>query len=119
MEKMMKLLSHLSILFFCWACVGSEPKRMKKAADGSSISKTYYVKGMTCGGCIFSVVQALEKDAGKINFLKKDINVGTVKLIFEQEEYKGKATDCAVKNSIDSKTDYKVYLDHEYKNPAC
>jgi hypothetical protein len=105
------------ILLFCCACVAAKPGTQAISAD--SIEKTYYVKGMTCGGCVFHVEKAIEKDANKINFIKKKIEVGNLSLFFKKDGYKGKNTDCAVQNSIEGQTDYKLFLDKGLKTPAC
>lgn len=108
--------SRFILLFYC-ACVAAKPGSQAISAD--SIQKAYYVEGMTCGGCIIHVDKALDKDAKKINYVKKKIGVGNVNLFFNRENYQGKNTDCAVQNSIEGQTDYKLYLDKELKTPAC
>lgn len=82
------------------------------------ISKTYFVKGMTCGGCIFSVKNSL-KNADDLNILDKDINVGMAILKFKKSEYKGKNTDCSLTKIIESKSNFTVFLDKDHQIPAC
>lgn len=83
-----------------------------------NITRNYFMKGMTCGGCIFSVKSALNKEEN-LGIAEKDINVGTAKIIFKKESYKVKETDCKVAKAIESKTEYKVFLDQNLTKKAC
>lgn len=73
---------------------------------------------MTCGGCIFSIKSALNKEED-LGIAEKVINIGTAKIIFKKESYKEKETDCKVAKTIESKTEYKVFLDQNFTKKAC
>lgn len=115
-------------LLICCTCSG--PKSLTNSAMASStvseVKKSsnpnvhrYYVKGMTCGGCIFHVKSALKNNVKSIGFSEQNIEVGIANLKFNKDGYKGKQTDCAVKSTIEGKTDYTVFYDKEYKKPVC
>ncbi|WP_419168267.1 hypothetical protein [Halobacteriovorax sp.] len=84
----------------------------------NSVTKNYYVKGMTCGGCILGVKVALKK-AEIINFLEQDVFVGVVKIKFNKKFYSGDKTDCKVSEAIERYTEFKVFLDQGHNNLAC
>lgn len=89
------------------------------AASDKTISKTYYVKGMTCGGCAFQINKALEGDLSSIQYVEKKISVGAITLTFKNENYVGKGNDCRVKKSIEGKTEYRIYADEKHEKPVC
>lgn len=82
------------------------------------ITKDYYVKGMTCGGCIFGVKVALKKAEG-VKFLDQDVSVGVASIKFDEKLYNGEETDCKVSKAIEKYTEFKVFLDQNHKNVAC
>ena len=84
----------------------------------STLTKNYYVKGMTCGGCILGVKIALKK-AEDVKFLEQNVSVGVANIKFNEKLYKGEETDCKVSKAIEKYTEYKVFLDETYKKPAC
>lgn len=86
--------------------------------SSENVTRNYFMKGMTCGGCIFSVKSALNKEED-LGIAEKDINVGTAKIIFKKESYKIKETDCKVAKAIENKTEYKVFLDQNLAKKAC
>ena len=45
----------------------------------NTISKEYYVKGMTCGGCVLGVKVALKKAEG-VQFLDQNVSVGVASI---------------------------------------
>lgn len=89
-----------------------------KEANNKTISKTYYVKGMTCGGCAFQINKALEGDLPSIQYLEKKMAAGAITLTFKNENY-GAGSDCKVKESIEGKTEYKIYADEKYEKEVC
>ena len=88
-----KLLIYTPLLICC-TCSG--PKSLTNSAiasDTTSPIKTsskagshqYYVKGMTCGGCIFHVKSALKNASKTIGFTKQNIEVGIESLEFAKD----------------------------------
>lgn len=104
-------------LLTCISCVSPSSSSDIEIKDG--VAKEYYVKGMTCGGCIILVSTALGKDSENISYEDKKIEVGKLKLTFKNGGYKGNETDCAIKHSIESQTEYKVFYDQQYKKAVC
>ncbi len=84
----------------------------------NTISKEYYVKGMTCGGCVLGVKVALKKAEG-VQFLDQNVSVGVASIKFNVKQYNGKETDCKVSKAIEKYTEYKVFLDKAHKKLAC
>ena len=82
------------------------------------VSKNYYVKGMTCGGCILGVKISLNKSE-KLKIHDRKISVGKMELRFIKEDYKKRKTDCEVSNSIEKYTEFYVYLDEKHTQKAC
>lgn len=82
------------------------------------VTKKYYVKGMTCGGCILGVKVALKKEA-RLNIKKQDISVGIAELSFLKDEYKKDKTDCTVTKAVEKYTEFSVYLDEKFEKKAC
>ena len=97
---MFKILVFLFIPFLLWA---------------SDLSKTYFIKGMSCGMCVQSIKGALNK-ASNLNIVESQVEVGSVTLKTKQEE---KNLNCKVARAIEGSTEYKVFLDKEYLKPAC
>lgn len=98
-------------------CQASE-KDNKDLSNQNIIAKKYFVKGMTCGGCIVGVKMALNKSEG-LEIADKEISVGEATLKFKKENYKNVTTDCAVTKSIEKVTEFKVFLDKEHTKRAC
>jgi len=71
---------------------------------------------MTCGGCILGVKTALNKS--KLEFVDKDVNVGTAFISFKKDKYNNKI-DCNITKTIKKVTEFKVYLDEEFTKRAC
>jgi len=88
------------------------------AIASDSVTKDYYVKGMTCGGCILGVKVALKK-AENVTFLEQTVSVGVASIKFKETQYNGKDTDCKVSKAIEKYTDYKVFLDKAHEKIAC
>ncbi|MAF76678.1 MAG: hypothetical protein CME60_00850 [Halobacteriovoraceae bacterium] len=82
------------------------------------ISKKYFVKGMTCGGCILGVKVALKK-AESLKIEDKEISVGVTDLKFEKKNYLPEKTDCEVSKAIEKFTEFKVFMDKEHTKKAC
>ena len=113
----MKVLILLMTLLNFTSCQASNDNQ-KMTAKNNIISKKYFVKGMTCGGCILGVKTALAKSEN-LKILEKDINVGEATLQFEEKYYKQSKTDCDVTKSIEKVTEFKVYLDKNHTQRAC
>lgn len=99
------------------SCQASD-KDSKNLSDQNLISKKYFVKGMTCGGCIVGVKMALNKSE-ELEISDKEIGVGEATLKFKKKNYKSATTDCAVTKSIEKVTEFKVFLDKEHTKRAC
>lgn len=84
----------------------------------NTVIKNYYVKGMTCGGCILGVKVALKKAEG-VKFLDQNISVGIASIKFDEKQYNGVKTDCKISKAIEKYTEYKVFLDKAHKKLAC
>lgn len=113
----MKLLILLATVLSLTSCQASdEEKAMVSSKD--KISKKYFVKGMTCGGCILGVKAALSK-TNSLHILDRDIEVGQATLQFDKKSYKESVTDCEVTKSIEKVTEFKVFLDKEHTKRAC
>jgi len=113
----MKTLILMMTLMTLTSC--QESKTADKNELGSDVvSKNYFVKGMTCGGCIIGVKSALNKSVG-LNIFAKDIEVGKATLQFKKKNYKKSLTDCAVTKSIEKVTEFKVFLDSGLTKRAC
>ncbi|AUN97690.1 hypothetical protein C0V70_06105 [Bacteriovorax stolpii] len=74
---------------------------------------------MTCGGYAFQINKALEGDLSSIQYVEKKITSGAITLTFKNENYISAGSDCKVKQSIDGKTEYKIYDDEKYEMPVC
>lgn len=103
------LLSFLSLIFIL---------SYLHASNGEMISKKYYVKGMTCGGCIISAKIALNK-SDKLRIKEKKISVGEAVLTFHQSDYKQRETDCNITKAVEQYTEFQVFLDKNYIQRAC
>ena len=98
------------------SCQANEDK--KNVSSENIISKKYFVKGMTCGGCIFGVKMALGKSE-TLKIVDKDIEVGQATLQFDKKNYEASTTDCEVTKSIEKETEFKVFLDKDHTKRAC
>lgn len=83
-----------------------------------AVSKKYFVKGMTCGGCILGVKVALKK-ADNLKIKDKEISVGVADLKFEKKNYVAEKTDCEVSKAIEKFTEFKVFIDEKHSIKAC
>lgn len=99
------------------SCHASD-KDSKDLSNKNLIAKKYFVKGMTCGGCIVGVKMALKKSE-ELKITDKEIGVGEATLKFKKENYKNATTDCSVTKSIEKVTEFKVFLDKEHTKRAC
>lgn len=84
----------------------------------TTVTKDYYVRGMTCGGCILGVKVALKKAEG-VKFLDQNVSVGIASIKFDGKQYNGEETDCNVSKAIEKYTEYNVFLDKAHKKLAC
>ncbi|MFK8138557.1 MAG: heavy-metal-associated domain-containing protein [Bdellovibrionales bacterium] len=91
------------------------------------IEKTYFVKGMHCGGCESGVKQSLLHLAGvkkeqivEVTYSKPDPDneIGSVVLKFNKDDYKGKATDCKLAKAIKKNPGYDLYWEKGNQNPC-
>lgn len=111
----MKNLFFITVFILLSSCNASQ----KKEVDiRNLVTKKYFVKGMTCGGCIIGVKIALNQ-ATEFNITDKKIEVGEVILKFEKENYKEEKIDCSITKTIEKVTEFKVFLDKEHTKRAC
>ncbi|MDP7320700.1 MAG: hypothetical protein QF441_08840 [Bacteriovoracaceae bacterium] len=82
------------------------------------VSKKYFVKGMTCGGCILGVKVALKK-SDNLKIEDKEISVGVADLKFEKKNYVAEKTDCEVSKAIEKFTEFKVFMDEKHSIKVC
>ena len=118
---MNKLILLITLFLFiscqsCQTCQASD--QAKGATQEKLVSKKYFIKGMTCGGCILGVKTALNKST-ELKISDKDIGVGEATLKFETNNYKEASTDCDVTKTIEKVTEFKVFLDKEHTKRAC
>lgn len=104
-----------AITFPYWSALGSKTKKWE--GKGKFVEKSFYVKGMTCAGCIASVEKALLKEKSKIQDF--NVRVGEMKIRFDGESYEGGRTDCLVAKLVEGETPYSVYLDKTLKTKPC
>lgn len=108
-------ISMLSLLLVLISCNAHEPAPKNVSAD--LVATKYFVKGMTCGGCIFNVKSALKKS--NLPIVDQTLEVGEATLEFNKNDYQKKQTDCQVAKSIESHTEFRVFLDKDYHIKAC
>jgi len=91
------------------------------AYSGETVTKKYYIKGMTCAGCVFGVKKALQrlhlnefvKGSSGVTYDKPDPDnqIGSALIEFPVEVYKGTETDCAIVREIKDNPGYVVFWD--------
>ena len=123
-------LSSAVVTFICCGCPVKSESTLAIAAEPSakkeSVERYYYVKGMTCGGCIFGVKKALQRvGISKEQILEVDYRspdpenqVGHAKVKFQVGNYKGAETDCQIAKEIKSNPGYLVYWDKSNTDPC-
>lgn len=112
----MKIFILVIMLITLISCQANDKK--SNVLSKNIISKKYFVKGMTCGGCVLGVKAALGKSKN-LNIFDKNIEVGQATLQFDKKNYKASTTDCEVTKTIEKVTEFKVYLDKKYTKRAC
>jgi copper chaperone CopZ len=105
-------------LVFIVSCQGKSSEKKVSINLQDVVSKKYYVKGMTCGGCIFGVKTALNK-SDELKIVDKKIEVGIATIQFNKKFYQSSDIDCKVTKSIESVTEFKVFLDIAHTKKAC
>jgi len=117
--------------FVAMICCGCPTKSSNNAfgadkAKQESIERYYFVKGMTCGGCVFGVKAALKR-AGieKSQILDVDYRtpdpenkIGHAKVTIPKEQYKGTDTDCKIVKEIKNNPGYLAYWDASNTDPC-
>ena len=79
------------------------------------LSKTYYIKGMSCGMCVDTITSSLKK-AQDLDLDQSKVEVGSVTIKLKKDD---KDVNCKLVKAIEGTTEYKVFLDKEYLKPAC
>lgn len=91
-----------------------------------TIERDYFVKGMTCGGCVSGVKKALSR-AGieknqiiDVDYSKPDPEhkIGHAKIRFSESQYRGQETDCRIIKEIKDNPGYIAYLDPANTDPC-
>lgn len=108
----------LLIIFVSFSIVSCNANDTKIIDAKNLVAKKYFVKGMTCGGCIVGVKTALNKST-ELKIAEKDVEVGEATLKFEKSNYKEAVTDCDVTKTIEKVTEFKVFLNKEHTKRAC
>lgn len=106
------------LTFPYWSSVNKSTFRNKSSSNVNAVVKEYYIKGMTCAGCIVGVQNALKK-ATNLPLEGEDVSVGKMLLRFSKNDYAAFKTDCMVSTAVESATEYKVYLDKGHVARAC
>jgi copper chaperone CopZ len=119
----------ISGLIAAAACCCSGPGASVALASESeavTVERDYFVKGMTCAGCVFGVKKALNR-AGveksqieEVDYKKPDPEhkIGHAKVKFSKDQYKGKETDCKIIKEIKDNPGYVAYLDPANTDPC-
>lgn len=92
----------------------------------NTLDRYYFVKGMTCGGCVIGVKSSLKRvGINNAQILEVDYrspdpknSIGHAKVRFSKEEYKGQETDCKIVKEIKSNLGYVAYWDEKDTNPC-
>ena len=113
----MKFLIIFSLVIIV-SCQGKNSEKKVNINPQDVVSKKYYVKGMTCGGCILGVKTALNKSE-ELKIVDKKIDVGSATIQFSKDFYQSNDIDCKVTKSIESVTEFKVFLDIKHTKRAC
>ncbi len=92
-------------------------KSQKLESMGDFVEKSFYVKGMTCAGCIVSVEKALLQEKSRIQDYQ--VGIGQMVVRFNTDRYEGMKTDCLVAKAVEVQTPYLVYLDNNYQSRVC
>ncbi|MFQ5647254.1 MAG: mercuric transporter MerT family protein [bacterium] len=108
------------------AALSENNVQMPDQSKGEFVERYYFVRGMTCSGCNFSVKKALKR-AGltddqilEVDFSSPDPKrkIGHAKVRFPVKQYKGKETDCRIVKQIKENPGYMVYLEPDNPNPC-
>lgn len=114
----------------CCGCPVKSISSVALAAESEvksqSVERYYFVKGMTCGGCVFGVKKALQRAGlSKDQILEVDYStpdaanqVGHAKVKFPADQYKGAETDCKIAKEIKSNPGYLVYWEKSNTDPC-
>lgn len=113
-------------------CCGCPTNKNSNTAFGAekakeqSVERYYFVKGMTCGGCVFGVKKALQR-AGieKSQILEVDYatpdpenKIGHAKVKYSKDQYNGTETDCKIVKEIRNNPGYIAYWDSKNTDPC-
>lgn len=97
------------------------------ASSAETIKKTYFIKGMHCGGCESGVRQSLIHLAGlkdsqieKVDHTMPDAKkqIGSAIILWEKAEYKGQESDCKLAKAVKKNPGYSLYWDEKNLNPC-
>ena len=111
-------------------CCSGPSSKMALAAEAKSqpaaIERDYFVKGMTCGGCVFGVKKALSRagieksQVEEVDYKKPDPEhkIGHAKVKFSKDQYHGEETDCKIIKEIHDNPGYVAYLNPTDTDPC-
>lgn len=109
-------------------CFGHIARGDEESHLGSAnkIERYYYVKGMTCAGCVFGVKAALKRAGVPKENIKEvtykepdpDNHIGHAVVDFAAADYKGLESDCKIIKEIKSSPGYLAYTDPKNTNPC-
>ncbi|MGE4233108.1 MAG: mercuric transporter MerT family protein [Bacteriovoracia bacterium] len=94
--------------------------------QANTIERDYFVKGMTCGGCVFGVKHALKK-AGiadlqivEVDYKTPDPKnkIGHAKIRFSKDQYLGQEIDCKIVREIRQSPGYVAYWSKDNTDPC-
>ncbi|RMG39248.1 MAG: heavy-metal-associated domain-containing protein [Candidatus Dadabacteria bacterium] len=114
------------VLFLIVAYSAASAEKGGQAVDNLKLERYYYVKGMTCAGCVFGVKAALKRagigsnQIGEVTYKSPDPEhqIGHAVVRFSKEEYKGLQTDCKIIREIKKSPGYLAYTDPANPNPC-
>lgn len=104
-----------TISFPYWSAIGFTDEKF--VGKGNFVEKNFYIKGMTCAGCISSVENVLSQEEFGIKDHK--VIVGQMVVRFDSDRYRTTKTDCLIAQAVQANTPYRVYLDSNYQTKVC
>lgn len=122
---------HSKAIFFTLAAMAATTgfavaSESETASKVGGVERDYFVKGMTCGGCVFGVKKALKRagltqeEIVEVDHKKPDPEhkVGHAKVRFAKDQYRGEETDCKIIKEIKDNPGYVAYLDPANIDPC-
>ena len=132
-KNMVARMFGVGLIFSIACCCDISPIGFSSQANASgaeekpeTIERDYFVKGMTCAGCVFGVKKALERagvartEIVAVEYDKPDPEnkIGHAKVRFSKLNYHGKNTDCKIVKEILSNPGYVAFWEESNQNPC-